>query len=79
MAAIETTRPAPFGAISAFRFVSAVERAVEAFRAYWVAIQTRDQLARLSPRQLADIGLADATYSRLDLDEIARVLAANRR
>ena len=70
MAAIETTRVAPFGAITAFRFVEFVERAVKTVKAKFVADNTYHELAKLTPAQLRDIGLADQ-----DLDAYCRQVA----
>lgn len=73
MAAIETARPAPFGAISIFRLVSFGERIVRSVRAWAIAERTRAELARLSPEQLRDIGLGDH-----DIAEVAAGIARRR-
>ncbi len=57
MAAVETTRPAPFGAITTYRAISAVSRALRAVAAWNDARATRSALGKLSDRQLDDIGL----------------------
>jgi len=64
---------APFGAISVFRLVNAVEGVALSLGRAWRAAQTRRALARLSAHELADIGLAGA-----ELDAVARALAARR-
>jgi uncharacterized protein YjiS (DUF1127 family) len=66
MAAFETSRPAPFGAIATYsivRFFSNV--AIDAI-AWNDARVTRNALGKLSDRELDDIGL-----SRGDIAEIA--------
>jgi uncharacterized protein YjiS (DUF1127 family) len=57
MAAYETTRPAPFGAISIFRAVQFISNAGIAFSNWNDARVTRNTLAKLSDRELDDIGL----------------------
>ncbi|NBE07731.1 DUF1127 domain-containing protein [Paragemmobacter ruber] len=57
MAAFETTRPAPFGAISIFRAVQFISNAYIAFSNWNDARVTRNTLAKLSDRELDDIGL----------------------
>jgi uncharacterized protein YjiS (DUF1127 family) len=66
MAAIETTRRAPFGAITTFRFVQAIDRAISAVADWNDARITRKTLDSLSDRELDDIGL-----TRGDIDRIA--------
>ncbi len=64
MAMIETARPAPFGAITTYRatnMISGLYAAVKStINVRSAARQTADELARLTPAQLADIGLSDA-------------------
>lgn len=67
MAAFETTRPAPFGAISIFRLVQFVSDALIAFSNWNDARVTRKSLTRLSDRELDDIGLC-----RGDIEMIGR-------
>ena len=67
MAAYETTRPAPFGAISTYRFVQTLSNAVAGVIAWNDVRVTRKALARLSDRELDDIGLC-----RGDIDLIAQ-------
>jgi len=69
---------APFGAISTFRLVTAVENVALAIGRAWRAGQTRRALERRSAHELADIGLADTAGARADLAAIARTLAARR-
>jgi uncharacterized protein YjiS (DUF1127 family) len=57
MAATETSRAAPLGAISTFRFVEAVEGIFASAAAWNDARVTRKALSRLSDRELDDIGL----------------------
>jgi uncharacterized protein YjiS (DUF1127 family) len=65
MAAVNTTRPAPFGAISTFRFVQIVGGTFAAVAAWNDARVTRNALGKLSDRELDDIGLC-----RGDIDSI---------
>lgn len=57
MAAYETTRTAPFGAISIFRAVQFISNAFIAFSNWNDARVTRNALSKLSDRELDDIGL----------------------
>lgn len=57
MAATETSRPAPFGAISIFRLVQAFGSFGAAFSDWNDARITRKALSKLSDRELDDIGL----------------------
>ncbi len=57
MAAIETSRPAPFGAITTYRTVNALTNAVGVFKVWNDARITRKALSKLSDRELDDIGL----------------------
>lgn len=63
MAAIETTRVAPFGAITALRVVEFFERAGKTIKAKFVADRTYRELSKLSPAQLRDIGLGEQDLS----------------
>jgi uncharacterized protein YjiS (DUF1127 family) len=65
MAAYETTRSAPFGAIATFRAVQFVLSIVDTFRTWNDARMTRIALDKLSDRELDDIGLC-----RGDIDTI---------
>lgn len=67
MAAYETTRPAPFGAISIFRAVRFFSDAAIAFSNWNDARVTRNALGKLSDRELDDIGLC-----RGDIEMIGR-------
>lgn len=67
MAAVETTRPAPYGAITTYRAINALSNAVAAFAAWNDARITRRSLGKLSDRELDDIGLC-----RGDIDLIGR-------
>jgi uncharacterized protein YjiS (DUF1127 family) len=57
MAAIETSRPAPFGAITTYRAVNALSNVFGVLGAWNDARVTRKALAKLSDRELDDIGL----------------------
>jgi uncharacterized protein YjiS (DUF1127 family) len=65
MAATETTRPAPFGAITTYRFVSTVSLALASLAAWNDARVTRNALAKLSDRELDDIGLCRGDIDRI--------------
>ena len=67
MAAYETTRTAPFGAISIFRAVQGVGSMFAAVSAWNDARITRKALSRLSDRELDDIGLC-----RGDIETLTR-------
>lgn len=57
MAAYETTRTAPFGAIATFRLIQFVSNIVDAIADWNDARVTRNALAKLTDRELDDIGL----------------------
>ncbi|MBE2275321.1 MAG: DUF1127 domain-containing protein [Rhodobacteraceae bacterium] len=57
MAAIETSRPAPFGAIATYRTVNAFTNALATFKVWNDTRITRKALSKLSDRELDDIGL----------------------
>ncbi len=67
MAAVETTRPAPYGAITTYRAINALSNVVRAFSVWNDARITRNALAKLSDRELEDIGLC-----RGDVESIGR-------
>lgn len=67
MAAYETSRPAPFGAISIFRAVQGVSSFFEMMSAWNDARVTRKALSKLTDRELDDIGLC-----RGDIELIGR-------
>ena len=58
MAVIETTRPAPAGAIAAFKFVSVVERAIAAVADWNTERKTVAALSKLTDHELNDIGIS---------------------
>ena len=57
MAALETTRTAPFGAIATYRFIQFVSNAFGAVENWNDARVTRNALGKLTDRELDDIGL----------------------
>jgi uncharacterized protein YjiS (DUF1127 family) len=67
MAAVETTRPAPYGAITTYRAINGLSNAFGAIQAWNDARVTRKALNKLSDRELDDIGLC-----RGDIDFIGR-------
>jgi uncharacterized protein YjiS (DUF1127 family) len=70
MSITDVTRSTPLGSVSAFRFVSLFESAVDAVAAWRNARATANALDDLTDRQLADIGL-----HRGDIAEVAETLA----
>lgn len=67
MAATQTSRTAPFGAISIFRAVQGFSNFVAAVSAWNDARMTRKALSKLSDRELDDIGLC-----RGDIETLTR-------
>ncbi|WP_435260077.1 DUF1127 domain-containing protein [Thioclava sp. FR2] len=67
MAAYETSRPAPFGAISIFRAVQGFSSVFEMVAGWNDARVTRKALSKLTDRELDDIGLC-----RGDIEMIGR-------
>ncbi len=67
MAAVETTRPAPFGAITTYRAITGLSGIFATLAAWNDARVTRKALNRLSDRELDDIGLC-----RGDIEFIGR-------
>ena len=57
MAAVETTRPAPLGAITTYRALNSLSNVAVAFAAWNDTRVTRKALSKLSDRELDDIGL----------------------
>jgi len=60
MATFETTRPAPFGAVTVFRAVSAVDTLREKLIHWNNKRSTQAALSKLSSYELNDIGLTIA-------------------
>lgn len=67
MAAVETTRPAPYGAITTCRAITALTNVLGMLAAWNDARITRKALNKLSDRELDDIGLC-----RGDIEFIGR-------
>jgi uncharacterized protein YjiS (DUF1127 family) len=67
MAAVETTRPAPFGAITTYRAINGLSAVFGTLTAWNDARVTRKALGKLTDRELDDIGLC-----RGDIDLIGR-------
>ncbi|MEO8241316.1 MAG: DUF1127 domain-containing protein [bacterium] len=67
MATYETSRAAPFGAITVFRLVQTVSNSATKFQVWNSGRVTRKALSKLSNRELDDIGLC-----RGDIDLIGR-------
>ncbi len=68
MAAYETTRTAPFGAIATYSFIRFFSNIGNAAIAWNDARVTRNTLGKLSDRELDDIGL-----TRGDIADIAKL------
>ncbi len=60
MATFETSRPAPFGAVTVYRVISACSEFLTALLAWNDARKTQKILSRLSAHELNDIGLTPA-------------------
>ena len=67
MAAVETTRQAPLGAITTYRAINTLSNVFSTFAAWNDARVTRKALNKLSDRELDDIGLC-----RGDIEFIGR-------
>ena len=65
MAHTINTQPVPFGALTTHRLVSAVSNWMAELRRWNQIRRTVNELSRLSPRQLDDIGLTPADVNRL--------------
>ena len=65
MAAYETSRTAPFGAISIYRAVQAVSALLSAVANWNDARVTRKALSKLTDRELDDIGLCRGDIERI--------------
>ncbi|MCA3511011.1 MAG: DUF1127 domain-containing protein [Rhodobacter sp.] len=65
MAAFETTRPAPFGATSAYHFIQFVSNVLGTVKGWNDARVTRKALSALSDRELDDIGLCRGDIDRI--------------
>jgi uncharacterized protein YjiS (DUF1127 family) len=65
MAIMNATKAAPFGAITAYRAIHAVEAAVNSLTAWNARRNTYKQLSALSVRELEDIGLTIADVEEL--------------
>ena len=65
MAASDTSRPAPFGAITTYGFVQFFANTRERLQRWNDTRRTRNALRVLSDRELADIGLTRADVERV--------------
>lgn len=66
MAFLNTTKPAPFGAITTYRAVKAFEAARIGFSTWKTKRSTYKQLNVLSTRELDDIGITRADVNNLN-------------
>lgn len=66
MALSQNTRTAPFGAISTYKLVSAIEAAPRAVQAWNTRRKTKAVLSKLTNRELEDIGLTRGDVDNLD-------------
>lgn len=71
MAAYDTTRTAPFGAIATYRAIQFVSTAFAAVAAWNDARMTRSALGKLSDRELDDIGLCRGDIDQIGLQDRA--------
>lgn len=67
MAAVEMTRPAPYGAVTTYRAITGLTNAIAVLSAWNDARVTRKALNKLSDRELDDIGLC-----RGDIETLGR-------
>lgn len=65
MARTIASQAVPFGALTVHRIVTAVSNAIATFRRWNQIRRTVDELRRLSPRQLDDIGLTRSDIQKL--------------
>jgi uncharacterized protein YjiS (DUF1127 family) len=65
MAALQTTRPAPFGATATYQFILSVSNVLAAAKGWNDARATRKALSSLSDRELDDIGLCRGDIDRI--------------
>ena len=65
MAALQTTRPAPFGATSTYHFIQFISTALVSLKTWNDARITRKALSSLSDRELDDIGLCRGDIDRI--------------
>ena len=65
MAIIETSHPAPFGAVSTLRVVNAFDAVRATIVNAYNAVQTEKALSKLSNSQLDDIGLMRADIRKV--------------
>jgi uncharacterized protein YjiS (DUF1127 family) len=66
MATLNSTKPAPFGAITTFRAIHAIESVTNSFAAWNTKRKTYKELSALSTRELEDIGLSRAEVEDLN-------------
>lgn len=69
MAGCNTTRPAPFGAITTYGFVQFFASIRERVQSWNDSRKTRNALSVLSDRELADIGLTRADVERVAMGQ----------
>ncbi len=65
MATFETTRPAPFGAVTTFRMTSALDNMRLSLVEWNQKRSTRTALSKLSDRELSDIGMSRGDIERI--------------
>ena len=65
MAIIDSSRPAPFGAVSTYRVVSVLERTIDAVKTWNAQRRTAKALNLLTDYQLDDIGLTRGDVDRM--------------
>jgi len=66
MAIVNTTKAAPFGAITTFRAVRALETVKDSFVGWNAKRNTYKQLNALNTRELQDIGISRADVENLN-------------
>lgn len=73
MAIFEPTRPAPFGAETAYHFVGRLETVWEKFAVWNQTRKTANSLSALSDHELEDIGLSRGDIARVSASIKSRV------
>jgi len=66
MAFLNTTKPAPFGAITTYRAIKALETVKTSFLSWSTKRNTYKQLSVLSTRELEDIGITRADVNNMN-------------
>ena len=79
MTYIDPRSRAPLGATVLYRAAAAAERLVAPMVRLWTEAARRARVAKMSPRQRLDVGLPADGGAWMEIDQIARILGADRR